>query len=421
MLSHYTRRFGYDTVKLNLDLGSDPTVFPMPSEHLWWADAVIPLTKPADPCQLSMQLKCLEVEARGGGKLDLKSRGLRLWRQQDGVHFEFHRSEHRSELRLECSLPRLLFGHNKLPVPPDLLPDAYAELTRRARLFLGPNLPDVHELEAWRIDATADMQLRSELECALVGRVLADRALNDAMPTRYPTGGSVSWPASKGMPGARCYGKSEQTGDEKIVGRYRAEVQCMGGKQFRKQLAKMVDDGQLDPKWLSGRGRACVKAECLASEPKLCTGLLGALTGICDSAVDFVREAGSMTALEAIDLLEQKAGVNRSRAVQLVGYSHIVRVLGWGFTGLKNKGLWEAKRSFEAAGVNPASIEFSTAEKIGAGAGMVAGGAIAGGLLVAGAVAGSALADALVPDEPSPKKFVEPGPPQVAAELGKVA
>jgi hypothetical protein len=301
-----------------------------------------------------------------------------------------------------------------------MLPAAYAELEHRARKFI-KCLPAVHELEAWRIDATADMQLRSELECALVGRVLADRPLNDAMPTRYPTGGSVSWPASKGLPGARCYGKSEETGDEKIAGRYRAELQVMGGKQFRKQLAKMVEDGQLDPKWLSGRGTACVKAECLASEPKLCTGLLDALTVVCGSAIDFVREAGEMTALEAIDLLELKAGVKRPRAVQLVGYSHLIRVLGWSATGLDRTNIWRAKKDFEAAGVDPVLIDFSRVQRIAAGAGMIVGGAVAGGLAVAGAMAGSALVDALLPDEPSPKKFVEPGPSVAADELEKAA
>ena len=410
--SDYTRRSGYDTIRLNLDLGSDATVFPMPSEHLWYGGNPLPLPKADDPSQLSMQLKCVEVEAYGGGTFNLKNGVRGLWRRQDGVFYKFTRSKYQDMLAIEASLPKLLFGHNKYPLPLDLLPDAFAELTSRARVFLGPNLPDVHELPAWRIDATSDVQLRSELEVGLVARVLADRPLNNILPTRYPTGGSLKWsyPKSQNLATVRCYGKSEESGDAKLAGRYRSEVQCMGGPQYRKQLEKMVKDGQLDPKWLSGKGRTCVKAECLADEQLLCTGLLGALNEVLDGAIDYVREVGSMTALEAIDLLELKAEVNRSRAVQLVGYSHIVRVLGWGFTGLSRSNIWHAKKSFELAGIDPAAIEFSTAEKIGAGAGMVTAGAILGGAAVAGAVLGSAIADKLVPDEPSPMKFVKPGP-----------
>jgi hypothetical protein len=362
-----------------------------------------------------MQLKLVNVEARGGGKIDLKSRGVRLWRQENGVFFELRRSEYQQLLSLECSLPRLLYGHNKRPVLPADMPDAFAELTERARAFI-PSLPDVSELEAWRIDATADVQLASEFECGLVGRVLADRPLNDAMPTRYPSGGSVSWPASKGLPGARCYGKSEQTGDAKIAGRYRAEVQCMGGKQWRKQLADMVARGQLDPKWLSGRGRACVRAECLATEPGLCAGLLDPLAGLCDSAIDLVREVKSVKAHEAIVLLEQKANVKRPRAVQLVGYAHLVRLFDWPATGLSKSNIWEAKKAFELAGIDPVLIDFSTAERISAGAAMVAGGAALGAAAVGGFVLGSALVDTLLPDAPSPKKFVEPGPSGVKQE-----
>lgn len=70
-----------------------------------------------------------------------------------------------------------------------------------------------------------------------------------------------------------------------------------------------------------------------------------------------------MTAIDAIGVLEQKAGVTRSHAVRLVAYSHIVRVLGWGYTGLSRKGVWEAKKRFDAAGINPVLIEFSSVEQ----------------------------------------------------------
>lgn len=76
MLSHYTRRVGYDTVRLNWDLGSDATVSPMPSEHLWYGDKPLPYPRVEGPSQTQMQLKCLEVEAFGGGKRDLKNGGL---------------------------------------------------------------------------------------------------------------------------------------------------------------------------------------------------------------------------------------------------------------------------------------------------------------------------------------------------------
>jgi hypothetical protein len=163
-----------------------------------------------------------------------------------------------------------------------------------------------------------------------------------------------------------------------------------------------------------------LRAETLASESGVCTGLLGALNRVLDGAIDLVREVNAVTALEAIDLLEQKAGATRSRAAQLVGYSHIVRVLGWSFTGLTRKGIWEAKKAFEAAGVDPTLIEFSSAEKLGAGAGLVAGGALMGGAAVAGMVIGNALADVLMPDKPGPVKYAEPGPVP-AGELEKAA
>ena len=410
MLSHYTRRVGIDTIRLNWDLGSDAAVFPMPSEHLWYGDKPMPYPRPADPLQTKMQLRCLEVEAFGGGKRNLKNGDLLLWRREDGVFYELRRSQFANRLSLETSLPKLLFGHNKRPVPVDLLPDAFDELTRRAHAFV-PCLPDAYELDAWRIDVTSDVKLRSELEVGLVGMALYKRPLNGVLPTLYPSGGSVSWAASGGLPGARCYGKSEETGDEKIAGLYRSETQVMGGNQFRKVLAAAVAAGDLSGDLVAGKGARCLKGSALIEQgEKLCAGLLGALIGVCDSAIDFVREVNTVTALEAISLLEEKAGVNRSRACNLIGYSHIVRVLGWSFTGLTRKGIWEARKCFDAAGVDPAAIEFSSAEKLVAGVGMVAGGAVLGATAIAGAVLGSVIADKLVPDVPSPKRFAEPSP-----------
>lgn len=418
-MSEYTRRTGYDTIRLNWDIGTDSTVYRLPAEHEWYGDHPLPPPRKLDPLQLSMQLRCLEVEAYGGGKYDLKNGGRLLWRRQEGVFYELKQGQYQTVLSLETSLPKLLFGHNKYPVPLDLLPDAFRELTARARAFI-PSVPDAHELEVWRLDAASDVKLRSELEVGLVGRVLADRSLNNAMPVRYPTGGSLKWPASGGFPGARCYGKSEETGDEKIAGLYRSEVEVRGGKQFRTALASAVETGSVPRGVVSGRGSRCLRAETLASESGVCTGLLGALTSVLDGAIDLVREVNAMTALEAIDMLELKAGVKRPRAVQLLGYAHIVRVLGWHFTGLDRSNIWRAERDFKLAGVDPASIEFSSHEKLAAGAGMVVGGALIGAAAIGGAVLGSALADALVPDKPGPAKSVEPGP-VAAVELEKAA
>ena len=420
LLADYTRRGGYDTIRLNWDIGSDRTVYRLPAEHEWYGDNPLPSPRKLNPLQESMQLKCLEVEAYGGGKYDLKNGGRLLWRRQEGVFYELRLSQYKTLLSLEASLPKLLFGHNKYPVPLELLPDAFAELTARGRAFIGADLPPADELEAWRIDATSDVKLRSEFEVALVGRVLADCSLNNAMPTRYPTGGSVSWPASGGHPGARCYGKSEETGDEKIKGLYRSEVQVMGGKQFRKALAFAVERGDLLPSVLSGRGTRCLRAGTLATEPGVCTGLLGPLTSVLDSAINLVREVNAVTAVEAVILLEQKAGVSRSRAAQLLGYAHIVRLVGWRLTGLDRSNVWRAKKEFELAGVDPAVIEFGAMEKLTAGAGMALAGAVLGGVAVAGVVIGDALADALIPDKPGPAKCSKPGPVP-AGELEKAA
>ena len=98
-----------------------------------------------------------------------------------------------------------------------------------------------------------------------------------------------------------------------------------------------------------------------------------------------------------------------------------MRVLGWGFTGLDRSNIWRAKRDFEVAGIDPASIEFSSHEKLAAGAGMVAGGAIIGGAAVAGMVIGTALADAISPpDKPGLVKSAKPGPVP-AEDLEKAA
>ena len=420
LLRDYTRRFGYDTIRLNWELGSDATVNPMPSEYLWYGDKPLSYPSPDDPLQTRMQLKCLEVDAFGGGKRNLKNGDLLLWRRQEGVFYELRRGQYKNLLSLETSLPKLLFGHNKYPVAVDMLPAAFDELTRRGREFI-PCLPDVSELEAWRIDATSDVKLRSELEVGLVGLALYKRPLNGVLPTLHPSGGSVSWAASSGLPGARCYGKSEESGDEKIAGVYRNETQVMGGNQFRKALAFAIANGDLSPELVAGKGVRCLKGSALIEQGQsLCTGLLGALIGVCDSAIDFVREVNTLTALEAINLLEQKAGVTRSRAAQLVGYAHIVRVLGWNFTGLGRKGVWLAQNEFKAAGVDAALIEFSSAERFVAHAGMVVGGALAGGIAIAGAVAGSEIVDALLPEKSPSKKSAEPAS-DASGELDKAA
>ncbi len=402
-MTEYTRRVGFDTIRLNWDIGSDFRVYRFPSEHEWYGDRPLPPPRPENPLQMSMQLKCVEVEAYGGGKRNLKNGDLGLWRREDGVFYELRRSEYKNLLSIEASLPKVLFGHNRYPVPPDLLPDALAELTSRGRSFIGPDLPPCDELEAWRIDATADVRLSSELEVALVGRVLGDFPLNGAMPVRYPSGGSLHWPASRGFPGARCYGKFAESGNERAVGQYRSEVQVMGGKQFRKALAFAVENGDLSPSVVSGKGARCVRAGMLATEKGVCTGLLAPLTGVLESSLDLVREVNAVQSWEAINLLEQKAGVKRSRSVQLLGYAHVIRIFGgWGATGLDRKGVWQAKKDFEAAGLDPAAIEFSTAEKLGAGAGMVVAGAVLGGAAVAGVVMGNALVEAIYPEPASP-------------------
>lgn len=400
LLPDYTRRTGFDTIRLNWDIGTDLTVYRLPDEHAWYGEKPLPPPHRANPLQFDFQLKCVEVEAYGGGRLNLKNGDRALWRREDGVYYELRKGRYETTLSLETSLPKLLFGHNRYPVSPELLPDAFAELDLRARAFIGPDLPPVHELDAWRIDATCDYGLRSELEVGLVSRVLADQSLNGFLATRYPTGGSLFWGAGQGLPGARCYGKFAESGNEKAVGTYRSEVQCMGGKQFRKVLAFAVANGDLRPELAAGQGRRCVRGEVLASEKSLCTGLLGALPGLVEKSIELAREGNVMTSLQAIDLLKSKAGVTHARAVHLVGYSHLIRVLGWSFTGLGRKGVKEAQKSFELAGVDPVLIEFGAAEKIGAGAGMVVGGAIAGGLFIGGAVAGNAIAEALLPDKP---------------------
>jgi hypothetical protein len=399
----YTRRIGFDTIRLNWDMGSDCSVYHLPSDFEWYGDKPLPLPRVENPLQMSLQLKCADVEARGGGKRNLKNGALGLWRRQDGVFYELRRSDYQNMLSIEASLPKLLFGHNRYPVPPELLPDALAELTTRGRAFIGSDLPPCDELDAWRIDATSDVSLNSELEVALVGRVLGDFPLNGAMPVRYPSGGSLHWPASRGFPGARCYGKFAESGNEKAVGQYRSEVQVMGGKQFRKALAFAVENGDLSPSVVSGKGSRCVRAGTLATEKGVCTGLLGALNGVLDTGLNLVREVNAVQSWEAVSLLEQKAGVKRSRAVQLLGYAHLIRVFGgWGATGLDRKGAWQARKDFEAAGIDPALIEFSSAEKLGAGVGMVVGGAVLGGAAVAGVVMGNALADAMFPEPGSP-------------------
>lgn len=413
MLSHYTRRFGYDTLRLNLDLGSDHTVLPLPTEDLWYGDKPLPCPRPSDPLQTSMQLKCLEVEAYGGGKLNLKNGERGLWRREDGVYYEWRRGPFVNLLSIEFSAPKLLFGHNKYPVSCDLLSDAFDEGTERARSFLGADLPPLHEFDLWRIDATSDVQLRSELEVGLVGMALYQRPLNGSLSTLHPTGGSVEWAAVSDFPRAICYGKSEESGDVKIAGRYRSELHVRGGKQFRKALAAAVAAGDLSSDLVAGRGARCLKGSALVEQGQgLCTELLGALIGVCDSAIDFVREVNTLTALESIGLLEAKAGVSRSRSVQLLGYAHIVRVLGWGFTGLSRTNIWRAKKEFEAAGIDPAAIEFSSAERLRAGAGMVAGGAIMGAAAAGGVLLGTAIGDALSPDAPSPKRSSKPALPE---------
>ena len=414
----YTPRVGYDTIRLNWDLGSDPTVFRMPSEYEWYGDNPLPPPRPSDPMQTSLQLKCLDVEASGGGKYDLKSGGRSLWRRENGVYYEWRRGHRGSSLLMETSLPKLLFGHNKYPVPLDMLSESLAELTLRGRAFIGSCLPPADELDVWRLDATSDVMLRSELEVGLVARVLADRPLNGVLPTRYPTGGSLSWAASGDFPRCICYGKFAESGDEKVAGMYRSEVRVRGGRQFRKALGLAVENGHLSPELVSGRGSRCVRAATLVSERNVCTGLLVGLTGALDSAIGFVREVNAMTAFDAINLLEEKAGVSRSRAVQLIGYSHIVRVLGWGFTGLNRTNIWRARKEFDAAGVDPALIEFSSAEKVSAGAGMVAGGALLGGMAIAGALIGSSIADALVPGVP--QKSGAKSPDLELAESGEL-
>jgi hypothetical protein len=104
-------------------------------------------------------------------------------------------------------------------------------------------------------------------------------------------------------------------------------------------------------------------------------------------SVGCVKGLGAMTSLQAVDLLVQKGGVSLGRAYQLVAYAHAIRVLGWGATGLKTKGRWQAEKDFRAAGIDPKMVEFSGVERVGVGA-------AAGALFAAGTVIGDKLYDA---------------------------
>jgi hypothetical protein len=250
-----------------------------------------------------------------------------------------------SEVRLEASLPKVLYGTNAgVELEDDgeiaaALAEVQGTVQRETSLAV-----DVAGWSVRRVDVTADMRLEDE---ALV-RVALLRLGTVPLRGRYPVRGehlSVSWKRKKGSFTRKAYSKYQESGEEAARGVLRLEVGVLG--QAAAKLALRQD------RRVEVRGRDLTGATGAALREKV-GGAMSKLVG------PYVKEVVDVDIWTAFRQFRRSK--RSDAAMRMLAYAKFAQMFG-GVEGLSalvtRQTVWKLKKEFEEAGVDPMEVDFT--------------------------------------------------------------
>lgn len=253
------------------------------------------------------------------------------------------------EFRVECSLPRMLRGENTRAIAdPVDLDRALDTASAAAGAFLGGAV-DLREAHVRRVDVALDWHLDTEAHVQAALRYLGlVRYASTQRPVRHQDG-NLSWTRRRGGFTRRVYGKFRDTcakGEPNPAawGQLRAEVQCNGQRAVRRA-------------WPGGLLERTVLVGDLAGADaeRLRERVMAKLRRVVQGAI----ETTPIGLMEAVKRLEA-ASPRKSTAARLIGYAYLIHRLGWEHldTMLSRSNVYEVRRQFEKAGVDPLAIQW---------------------------------------------------------------
>lgn len=277
-----------------------------------------------------------------------------------------------SELRVQASLPKVLWGTNTRELTErEEFEKAVDGVSSAVSAFLGQQV-DVSSWALRRVDVTGDVVLSSEeLVQAALDR-LAYQRIRGKLPTRGESR-SVSWPSKNGGYTRKAYSKYREflsgkdasglvVRDSLIVGskvgpathysdalaaargRLRVEVGCLGQKAVKRAGIGKVGEVVTVDRLVGPYGERF--------RERVMRPFLG--------RIGRVVEEVDVEAWEAFQRFKG-SGKRSNRAASLVGYAFVIQRLGWGYLEevMTRQGAWKVRKEFEALGIDPLSIEFT--------------------------------------------------------------
>lgn len=268
--------------------------------------------------------------------------------QATGVEF----ADGRSELVVQCSLPKLLWGQNIDTLGPESVGAAVDRLDALVHRYW-PSSPEVLLWGVRRVDCTANRVYTGEHPEESVGLVL--EALKKVkLHGRYPrigdSGTSVSWHAISGGLHRKAYSKYFETGEERARGILRVEVGAQGVAASRRVLGLEGGTSVRFHDVLEDRGF-----------PDRCTAGFGKVVGF---VADQVEKQPFMRVFWRFKKHAERSmnlkGGGSGKAAAWLGYAWMVSQAGWAALNLPPMTEYRIRRVFREAGVDPAMIDWGT-------------------------------------------------------------
>lgn len=302
------------------------------------------------------------IAAKGQtGKPDWPWQTVRETRRQDGssqimacinlpeVQISYHEAKGDrpwSELRVQASLPKVLYGTNARDlVAMNEVRAAVDQVSAALEVVTGEQA-DLLGWDVRRVDVTADRVLPSEAHVRAALVALARVRIRRQMPVRGQSG-SISWPGRRGGFTRKAYSKYLESGVEAAQGRLRVEVGAMGQKALKRMHPGPVMDGQ--------KVRVCD----LLTEgaEKMRERTVRVMVELVDKVFEELVDVDAMKAFWAF-----KAGDRRSDyAGRMIGYAYLVQRFGWEFLdGVVDRvTVYRVRKEFRRVGIDPMEVDFT--------------------------------------------------------------
>lgn len=251
-----------------------------------------------------------------------------------------------SQLSVQASLPKVLWGHNVDELgEPLFVAQALGQVSVDLSAFLG----DTIDLWSWRlqrVDVTCNRKLQDQALVAAALQRLAYVRYRGNLPVRGQAQ-SVTWPAKRGGFTKTCYSKLDEAQLAIADGVLRGEVRAHGQQAARRGWGRAEDASVL-------------VADLMTHEAERARARVVDWT---ERAMGQAVEAVPMELVEAIE--KMRRGSDRpSTVARLLGYAAMQQLVGEDYlvkSGfVSRQGAWKIQQEFKALGVDPLEIEFPT-------------------------------------------------------------